>query len=221
MTKIDKQIIEFIGPTSVGKSTLAGAIAKKLPENWIIKKQAAELIESYSVDESNLSEADRNLITALITAKAENIFESTYSTDENQLIMMNFYYSEIILDFLIKARIEQNVFMDDGVSQDFSTELLRINNDEVLDQFFDRRCLVYLQADAQTVLKNTKERKSDATQDWYNFFQPNEEMYMKQIAEIIETKEQLCALAEKHGATVIRLNANDSLEDNVAKINIA
>ena len=221
MTKIDKQIIEFVGPTSVGKSTLASAIAKKLPETWIIKNQAAELIENFSVDNSNLSETDKNLITALVTAKAENILENTYSTDESQAVMMELYYSEIILDFLIKANIKQNVFMDDGVSQDFSAELLRINSDEVLNEFFGRRCLVYLQADAQTVLNNAKERKSEATQEWYNFFQPNEEIYLNQIKEIIETKENLCALAEKHGATVIRLNANDSLEDNIAKINIA
>ncbi|THF64140.1 hypothetical protein [Pseudothauera rhizosphaerae] len=213
--------LEFIGPSGVGKTTLASLAVNHLPPCWITKKQAKFFLEGFT-ENITQTEHEAAFLRALLDAKDKSITRSFSSDIHKRKKLMDFFRAELLLDHAILSVLENyRVFSDDGISHNFGVELLAYSDDTGLQSFFSRRDIVHLTASAETILDHLKKRNEqspNALNDWYGYYHGNLEALTEIVCSSIRRSIETSKLAERFGSRVLQLNAGEGLDANKQRV---
>lgn len=208
------KILEFIGTSGIGKTTLLNHTVARLKNRWLF---------GYCIDYLNRkdppSEVDEVLMKILIR-RMENIKNSDSFCPWHSLLDIR-----LSVNVMHEAMfIAQNVFpkgfvFADGLFRHFSAEILQVG-DELPGQLWKNRAFVYLRARTpETAMTRFKSREMRAAQIGHG---PQRGTAQDRVlSRVIQEQEMFQTIVEKalsFGCPVLVVDAEDSLQDSIKKV---
>ncbi len=220
--------VEFIGAYGAGKTTQFYAVWPQYEQEWFSRKQLRLYTERRRIKTYDLTDARfATHYEKLLVLKFHNLFQSSRSM-ANKVELYDFFKTQLGLDlYFSNCKLSRGLFSDDGIIHNFAEELLEMAQDgdealpmdSFLSHLFNKRALIYLKADPGTIEGHLKTRSVEmpgAGNDWLTYWQASSgaEEIPECIALIVARVERLVALADRHGAPVLRLDVKKGTAHN-------
>lgn len=226
-------IIEFIGPSGVGKTTLYNSLIDRYKNDWYTRDQVRQAVEMHPRATDNLGEELEQVYSMLIKDKTINIFKQ-----EDQLsrksYLLQFTFGEMKLDILAKSgMLNKGLFSDDGITHNFGSEFINYHSSlkdkktivirKGLEEFFRHRGIILITASPDFIKRNLIKRnqeleskgRDDALNNYYRII--GEEGLDKHHSEVIKKKEKMIEIAEIYGGKVLKINVEDASQEIISK----
>jgi hypothetical protein len=198
------KILEMIGPSGIGKSTLLKSVSGGLGKSWFLPNHALELqLSSLDHDEA-LMEVHRTLLMGKAARR--------YRDGSDFWVMSGaFTYSSHVArtDILMHAGFPRGFALDEGLFQVFSDEILALDAGQ-WERLSAGRLLVHLSArDPDTIAVRAMRRHEERLRRGRFQHPTNLETQRERAVAAIALYAQLADRAREHGIEVIDLYAED------------
>lgn len=206
------KIIEFIGPPGVGKSTLYSATKDSLSSVWSNLKLINKL-------QNNTPEEQ---VAKIHWKLYKDKFNNVDAINTSSLAKLNLMeYFKIVLSNnlkLIQFDNKEGFFLEEGICNNFSSELLQLNKDEFFKALGNRFIVCILPHDPKIVVQQIKKRTSEGGHTVYHHIGLDdvalEELTRNEVTNFNTFLNQL----KKYDFPVCQLYVEDGLEANSKKI---
>jgi hypothetical protein len=198
------KILELIGPSGIGKSTLLSSVSDGLGKTWFLPRHALEL-ELSSLDHApGLIDVHRSLLMGKAARR--------YRDGSDFWVMSGaFTYSAHVArtDILMHAGFPRGFALDEGLFQLFADEILGLEADQ-WEPLSAGRLLVHLSArDPDTIAVRAMRRHEDRLRRGRFQHPTSLDQQRARATEAIAVYAQLADRAREHGIAVIDLYAED------------
>ena len=167
-------IIELIGPSGIGKTTLQKMVSKSLNCRWNLSYPNST--KHIGRDSKQLDE----LYRIILFRKLVSLYEHEKDIDRYTEIS-SFFIKRIQQDRVLKMSgflDKGGYFLDDGICHNFTSEIIQIiENNEVdnaiLNKFFVNRNIIVLEAPINRIVDNLRKRQlknKGALNDWLSVY---------------------------------------------------
>jgi uridine kinase len=149
-------IIEFIGPSGVGKSTLFDAVKNRMQGNWHYREQ-----QKYYKLERSQTLIDGALHWNLMMAKACNL--DILELNGFRKLKLLKYFSDVVYSDLHMqyCASESGFLLEEGIFHNFSKEINSLQNDE-FESLIANRILIYVRPKSNiTVVNRIRKRTAN------------------------------------------------------------
>ena len=222
-------IIEFMGPSGIGKTTLFNEIWRYHKKKWFSKNDIVLLKEKNDIDPFSIfDDFNSTLYEKLLWKK----FFLTFQGDrllKTKVSLYEFYRKQIEIDiFVSHYKLPKGLLSDDGICGNFLEEVIYIllktkENDALLyeiKKFFSNRSIVYFHANPSIIIDHLKQRsidKPNSNNDYYSFYGPDIDSFVQNM---IDKFEILINLLEDMNIPIIKIDMkNESRVEQVQKVN--
>ncbi|AIJ44657.1 hypothetical protein O987_02345 [Comamonas testosteroni TK102] len=212
---MNAKVIEFIGPSGIGKTTFFNHLKGVIDPAWLGMDDVREIAKT-----QNVSEPD-DIVRTIIYRKRENVEKLNRSEFQKKFI--GDYFNEIItLDQLVSSSKNLKLINDDGVFHNFSKEILSASKEKYneVQKLLLNRKIIYFTASSEKILDNLKERHQKtpgASNDWYGYTQKNSISIQEMIEISVNESEEIYNLVKSMGAAVMRINLDEDNMENIEK----
>ncbi|WP_447045835.1 ATP-binding cassette domain-containing protein [Vreelandella sp. H-I2] len=219
-------IVELIGPSGVGKTTLFKNIEKELRPQWVFKKDLAK-INPLGIKGIGVEAPYYNVASLLIEERLKSSAASKRPPSISKLSSLNYCAKELANNIVyINKEIPNWLFSDDGIFHLFTSEIVtcedKLVNDEEAKKFlFEKRVLVHLDAEEEYIVENLKKRHNELKRNTNDLFSrmSEEEVYDRTRSRRKVIKE-VTEIYKKYGSIVCEINAMDGTEVNIKKLKV-
>jgi energy-coupling factor transporter ATP-binding protein EcfA2 len=200
--KTRNTIIELIGPSGIGKTTLLKMVSKHLRYPWNL---------SYTTDKRKISKASKkldDLYHKILFRKISSLYEQEKEVDRFAKLSA-FFIKRMLEDRHLKySEILDNGgwFLDDGFCHSFTAEILQLLgnkecDDEAFMFLFENRNFILLNAPVDRIVDNLKNRQlnnKESGNDYMTYYgDEGIEMFLQ---ESIKNKRKLIDHSVQYGA---------------------
>lgn len=213
-------ILEFIGPSGVGKTTFFEKIKEDYRKDWLFRD---DLKCTYEIDSA----------FALLTGNEGNavsrIMHSTYlslSDDDFPMPLQDRIYSYLVLemktDILFrKTHSGRGLLSEDGLIHNFCSAILEASKDaspettSEISKLFKNRHFINFKACDNYIIENLKKRKEEspgAGNDWIGNLGIHKALEITKAYQ--EDNERMMQIALSHGSKVQEIDIEDAFENN-------
>lgn len=209
-------IIEFIGPSGVGKTTFLDNFKKTIGTNWL----SIDDIRKITCLKKNNSHSE--VIKKILIEKKKNI-EKLNRTEYQKKFIYDYFEEIIRLDFYVSCSKENiQLINDDGIFHNFSNEILCISkkNKSAIENLLLKRKIIYFKSSPENILNNLKKRhyrNPGASNDWYGYANKNSKSIQVMIEKFFDESEKIYRIVKSMGATVMTINLDEDQMDNLEK----
>lgn len=208
---VNNKIVEFIGVSGIGKSTLFHFAKDKLAARW-----------EYYIPNSDFKE---NLFEEKITRIHCELLENKLSKTKTMAIsylsklQLSAYFNKVLLDNLILVgNSHKGFFIEEGLCHNFPVELWELNDDE-LSFVLKNRFLIYVKTENPlTVVDQIKKRTSEGGHTVYHHIGLSDEQLLDLVINSMEQFESFFHKIKNSQIPVCVLMIEDGLEVNSNKI---
>lgn len=206
------KVIEFIGPSGVGKSTLCSITEKKLSAKW----NTLDLIQStniITIDEKLLEshwKVFKAKISSINCLKTKNSVKLKLATYFNKVISININ--------LLHFENEYGFFLEEGICHNFAQELLDLNNEELYSLLKHRHLICILPKDPMFVVDQIKKRTSEGGHTVYHHEGLDSKALLDIVNESIIVYKEFITRIQNLNISSCQLLAEDGIEINSKKI---
>jgi energy-coupling factor transporter ATP-binding protein EcfA2 len=202
-------ILELMGPSGIGKSTLLSSVSGTLGKSWFLPRHALELeLSSLEHDPALM-----NVHRTLLVRKAAN---SGKDGSDFWLVAGAHTYSAHVArtDILMHAGFPRGFALDEGLFQVFSKHIPGLDADQ-WELLAAGRLLVHLSArDPDTIADRAMRRYEERVRRGLFQHPKDFDTLRKRAVTSIAKYAQLADLARQHGIEVIDLYAEDPVPAN-------
>ncbi|WP_426483861.1 hypothetical protein [Flavobacterium sp. 2] len=209
---VNNKIVEFVGVSGIGKSTLYHATIKRLSGQW--KFNFFNLKFEESLFDNKISE----IHWSLLKDKLSNV--DIYSCDHSRKIQLLSYFNKVLLDNLkmINENDQIGFFIEEGVSHNFSEELQKLS-DEELKVILKNRFLIYVKTnDPSIVVTQIRKRTNEGGHTVFHHIGLNDEQLSELVVDDMKQLESFFNRIEKIKIPFCSINIEDGLEAGISKI---
>jgi len=206
------KIIEFIGPSGVGKSTLYELTKNNLSSVW----NSSQKINKYQ-----LISTDGKLIdTHWEIFKNKLNFIDSLKTNSIEKLKLVGYFNTVLLNNikLMQIQDEFGFFLEEGICHNFSRELLALNNEELLSVIRNRCLICVLPKDSMTVVNQLRKRAKDGGHTVFHHTGLDDEELNELSKDSTQIFIKFLDCIQKFKIPICQLYAEDGLEINSKKI---
>jgi hypothetical protein len=212
-----KLIVEFIGVSGVGKSTIySELLSKRNEKNWLTRQEFFKICnESDGMFEEyflNYEELAKHKLEKIVQRECENWI---------RLKLCSYFFQVLRENRLIEnMRNAHTLVIEEGLVHNFSEELLYLyeSRRDKFREFLKYRVLVYCINTTENIMNNIISRKKEE-----GFFSGahlglSHDGIIQQTEESVRLKERLVAVLKKENIPVLILQTNDSVEGNAKRV---
>ncbi len=232
-------IIEMIGPSGVGKSTVYNSLFGEYKKDWYTRSQLRPVAE---VNNEFIRLEDRflnEIYSTLLKDKVNNLFSRNYSL-QKKYQLLKFMNDEVAVDIIANSQLlNKGLFSDEGLTHNFGEELIALEyklknkenacisnaciSKEGMESFFRFRSIISITASTEYIkgnlkkrsLKLEKEGRSNNQNDFYKII--GEEHLDEHIQRISQENKKLIQVAEKYGAEVLTIDVEKEKKKEIKK----
>lgn len=207
-------IVEFVGPSGVGKTTLCNAYLDfqrlSVPGGNILTRKYVEQLDALepSIKGHSLYNTIFEHKINDITRRKNESFFSKYSRVESS-------FNCIKADLLITNSIPNRLFiLDQHIIQLHRRTLSEIRDEYDLRELYENRLVIYCTTSPETIVKQIKKRAktTEGIQPFHDGL-TDEELFVKE-AKIINIWEEDMEIHKNHGMKVLRIDTQNNMEEN-------
>ena len=203
------KILEFIGPSAVGKSTLFYSVTDELEKDWFLPHHATSLSDIAFDGTKSYFDVHRQLLLERVARISRN--EKDFWTFATSIG----YGSRVAkMDILMRRDFPRGFALDEGMFQVFSGDFHTLKNDD-LEKIYSGRSLVFMSArEADTIAKRKMVRYEQMLSTGHL---PRTTNYADMLARSESSIKHFSSFAEnakKFGADIITIFAEDSDHEN-------
>jgi hypothetical protein len=223
-------IVEFIGPSGVGKTTFFNQVFRYHWNDWFSKSDLVYLVNSSKEIPFTLINNKAEIIYSEILKAKYNILNNCNISLEKKTKLHDFFVKELEYDAFIRFfNLPKGLFSEDGLTHNFQTEIIDIHSDLELyntreDWFrylFFNRSIIYLEASPDFIVNNLKKRSVEnpnSVNDWYSFYGPDK--IIRQVEKELLNNEKIFSIGDRYGASFLKLNIEtETLPELIEKVN--
>lgn len=220
--------VDLVGPTGVGKTTFFSALEPDLKKDWFFRGQIPRKKLEKKRPFRLVHGRQQDFVGNLLQKKHENLSKIVELSLARREYLYNFFVKEMEQDIFFRySNLPKGYFSEDGITHGFTNEIVDLmqgtsphdTGDNCLEEFFGGRAIIQLAASADYIIENLKKRSIETpgrANDWYTHFGKNR--IKNFVDDTITNKNKLVCIAEKNGAKVLKINAEDSVTINREKV---
>lgn len=214
------QIVEFIGPSGVGKSITFRSLAPKIQDRWFFQEHLAQ----YHFNAFNLDASKQSCYERLVRQRALEVLDQEVTLPErvNRLAFSLKLANEDMA--LISQRYSCGFFLDDGLCHNFTRVLLDLleAGDPDAEHLIRARSFIVLLADEPDfVVENILLRRQNTPRFQGNNFPGLGRSELRRLClKRGEECRRLLDFLSKNGVNRLVLRAEDGVETNVSEIEV-
>jgi len=199
-------ILEMIGPTGIGKSTLFASLIDELGKNWFLPRHASELLLSSLDHDAELTYTLRRLLMRKVTRLYQESNDFWIFSG-----LLNYSVKVARTDILMRSGFQRGYALDEGVFQVFADELLELEKG-AQQRLCTGRYLVLLNArDPNTIAKRAFRRHEDRLLRGHFQHPTTFDMQRKRAIKAMSLYSKVAESAQDCGVKVLRLFAEDDV----------
>lgn len=206
------KIIEFIGPSGVGKSTLYNETKNSLSSVWRNSKSLNKF-KGNTTDEQ-LAE----IHWKLFKSKISNV--DSINTDGLVKLSLMEHFQKMLSDNLkiIQQENEVGIFLEEGLCHSFSRELIVLTNAELINVLGNRFLIYVSPKDPNIVVRQIRKRAMEGGHTVYHHVGLDDQDLNRITKDSIDNFNKLTNHIEKLNVPVCRLFVEDGIEINSNRI---
>lgn len=213
--------IELIGSSGIGKSTLIKNLSERgAISSWLLFNPVRNILCAHE-KKSMMSQELRALYLKLWRDKVDSIYQNDFISSKQKIALGAFYLKNLRADMGLRTLYLSNgVINDDSVLHNFRSEILSNTSvfpEEIWKQFLQRRALIYLYSNYESVRENLLKRKETQALrfNWLN--ELGEERYFEFFKRSTEQYKAISRFAREKGMKVLHLNINKTDKEEQIK----
>lgn len=216
-------IIEMLGPSGVGKTTLYNRALVKYKKDWYTSRQLRALVEFDNEFIKFDSTPLKEIYSILLKNKAINVWESNRSLEEKYR-RLKYMIDEVAVDRIASSQwLSRGVLSDNGLTHNFGEEIIALEDKlekkeltsiskEGMQAFFRFRSIISVTASTEYIKYNLKKRnlelkKTGSANNPNNYYRTIGKNYLEDyILSIFEENRTMVEVAKKYGAGVLTID---------------
>lgn len=207
-----KKIIEIIGPSGVGKTYFLKKIEASIKQasNWH-SQTALQNINFYEVQQKDFANILINLVEKYLAHT-----ESEYNRK-----ILSFLTLRIYQDRFLNQESNQKIILDDGIVHNLTAILLKQENQILAKRLFSERNFILLESNTEKILQNYYNRNNESPSNlnnWCRIYNNDLCTLKNKIKQDSKNSSNLASLAEKCGATVLKIDLALNFQSNLTKV---
>jgi len=206
------KIIEFIGPSGVGKTVLYNTVKNDLSATWGHSK-------SFNKQNDNVLDEQLNKIHWELFKKKIDAVNLMHTGSEEKLNLMG-YFKRILSNNIkiLQPNSESGFFLDEGICHNFSAELLALDKKDFLTVIGNRCLICVLTKDPKIVVKQIRERTASGGHTVFHHTKLSDGELERLTLESIYNFKKLLNLVHTYNIPVCQLYVEDGDAFNLNKI---
>ncbi|MGB1308626.1 MAG: hypothetical protein ACPG6B_06930 [Oceanihabitans sp.] len=206
------RIVEFIGPSGIGKTTLYNTIIKELTSNWINAKNFKE--HEYGTANEELFA----IHWKLLKYKLERV--DSFNLGSLEKINLVQYFKQVLLENIkmINVKGKSGYLLEEGLCHNFSIELLNLNEKELKAVLGNRYIISVLPKDTKTVVNQIRKRTVEGGHTVAHHKNLNDEELEEYCKISTKAFEKFTNHIQKFNFPLCTLYVEDGIEFNSNKI---
>ncbi len=206
------KIIEYIGPSGVGKTILYNLTKNNLSSEWS-NLQIGSDNQKDSIDE-RLFEIQREIL------KKKNDSVDILKCDINQKLKLMTYFNQVLLNNIRISNCNQKAgfLLEEGICHNFSNELQSLKEKDLEYVMKNRILICVLPHDSLTVVSQIRKRTKEGGHTVYHHEGLDDEELNKLTIDSTNNFINLLSCIQKFNIPVCELSAEDGIELNCKKI---
>lgn len=226
------KVVEFIGPSGVGKTTFYRKELVKYNDRWYTKSQVRKMGEYHNDLLCLKDQRLEKIYSELLSDKANTILTSNHPL-RKKINLLKHVIGALSADVAARSsNLKKGLLSDDGFTHDFGNEIIHLeenivtakddsSNQPDLRLLFEFRSIIIMTASPDYIIHNLKKRRDeyrakgneDAINNYYVVYQ--EKDLEEYVTKSIDAAEKMKAIAKKYGADVLLLDVE---KENTAAI---
>lgn len=217
-------IVELMGPSGVGKTTLFNNVKENLGQQWIFRNHLRRL-NTLGAKGIDIGDPCYNFASKLMERKTKDLLALNTSFIK-KIQVVNFYTKELANSIVyLKEDVPNWLFSDDGIVHLFRNEIIELEKDllndhEARNLLFKNKNLVHVDADEKFIVENLRKRhvhSRNEGNDLLSWLDEEEAYTHTRLSRM--TNKKVIEIAKKYGAKVYEINAAEGDEENIKKLN--
>lgn len=206
------KIMEYIGPSGVGKTTLYNLTKNNLSWEWSNLQIGSDNQED-SIDE-RLLEIHREIL------KKKNDYVDVLKCDINQKLKLKVYFNQVLLNNIHVSNSNQKsgFLLEEGICHNFSNELQSLKEKDLEYIIKNRILICVLPHDSLTVVSQIRKRTKGGGHTVYHHEGLDDEELNKLTIDSTNNFNNFLSSIQKFNIPVCKLYIEDGIELNCKKI---
>lgn len=209
---VKNKIVEFVGASGIGKSTLFHLAKEKLSVQWKFSYPNVDF--KGDVFDEKISKIHWNLLKN----KSTNVDNLLFA--DLRKLQLTSYFNRVLLNnlMMVDENNQQGFFIDEGLCHNFSKELQELNDDE-LSIILRNRFLIYVKTDDPLiVVSQIRKRSNEGGHTVYHHNGLNDSQLLDLVVHSMKQFESFFKRVEKIRVPFCCIKIEDGLEVNTCKI---
>lgn len=210
-------LVEFVGASGVGKTTLYKNVFKQIKSKWIHITEFRRIFISHIDGKTTES---LSCYQELAQHKIQSVVSRNY-TGIDQMNLIKYFHTVLIDDSLVFLfNKNYNVISEDGLIHNFSDCLAPLfkSNKEAFECIIKNRAIIYCYTSAEVIAKRILEREQTTgqlrPQHKVNSFAELVNLQKKSL----ELKQQLIDFLSKHDIPTLYIDTSKPMTENVMQV---
>lgn len=206
------KIIELIGPSGVGKSTLYNTLKDRLVGDW------GSLNTVKTFQNQNNDERLAELHWMIFKHKFYTL-ESLNASSHAKLDLVEYFKNVLSTNIkLLQFRNEKGVFLEEGICHNFSLELLQLNKEDLFNILGKRYLISLLPKDPKIIVHQIRKRTLMGGHTVFHHVGLNDIELEELTKKSIENFKDLIDYLKKCSVPIFELSVEDGIDVNSKKI---
>lgn len=209
-------IIEFIGVSGVGKSTLYDTLKKK-KRNWYLIQEFKQSVNHVDLDEI----LEKSTIYQKLAAYRLVAIQKSKIKPSQKFRIAHWNYRSLLDDALIFNENKNAVIVsDEGLLHNFSDVIIELfyENPQLLQLHLKNRAVVYCFSSVEKIVSQIEKRSQETQRTVVHHRGKNPDEINLIVSKDLEEKEKFISILTDMKVPILRVSTQDSLEENLKKI---
>ncbi|HLS30818.1 MAG TPA: hypothetical protein VK021_08180 [Flavobacteriaceae bacterium] len=210
-------IVEFMGPSGVGKTTLRDYYLKHHKFSFEGEVITEKEVKNYHFDFDESKSKKEEIYRLLLAAQLKKISDTKDSFIKTHR-RLNLFYDTLKNDFLIRNYLSDTiVFMDQHVFKFFTNDFIHLKKIDQKQEFLQHRIIIYCKASPEIIVNHIEKRKQTGTTRPVHQQRNSKELH-QQLQEHLTEREKDIQTLRQNGAHLLEINTEKSLAENTKLI---